>query len=67
MDVTIISDAVDPQEAFDKKVDYYRREPMILNWVEEKAGCNIQSITFACIVLNWRGAMCKMTDSVCTI
>jgi hypothetical protein len=62
LEVTIISDMIDPSMLSIEKLKSYTRELALLNWVEEKTGCDRRSISFDGIVLNWRGAMCMKTE-----
>jgi hypothetical protein len=64
LDVTIVSDNIDPSSAVRNKIEYYSRESALVAWVAERAAVDIGSVKFSAVVLNWRGAVAAETGQI---
>jgi hypothetical protein len=61
LDVTVVSNDVDPRIPFENKCHYYECEPAVGAWVRERFGEPDGQVNFAGVVFNWRRAICYET------
>ena len=61
IDVSIVSDDVDLNGAYESKCTYYSREAALVDWVAERTHTDRADVHFGAVILNWRGAIAPKT------
>jgi len=63
LDITIVSDSFDLEDACCRKIQYYQKEE-IINWV--KCRTREDTVTFGAVVASWRGCVAESTYKLLT-